>query len=116
VADYLEDVCHLRYLSLDEKGEHPSVLITLFSSIMSAIKAVGFFGAIVCTLAAIVAGTFEAATDLTDWRAKFAILISSALLIPILLFVAGLLMQLASKPANTQSSGMKKMSKAVGAD
>jgi len=116
LADYLEDASHLRYLRLDENGEHPSVPLTLFSCTMSAIKAAGFFGALVCTLAAIVAGTFEAASDLTDWRAKFAILMSSALLIPILLFVAGLLMQLASRPAKTQSGDMKKMSKAAGAD
>jgi uncharacterized protein (DUF2235 family) len=116
LADYLEDACHLRYLSLDEKGAHPSVLLTLFSSAVSVVKSAGFFGALVCTLAGIVAGTFEAASDLTDWRAKFAILMSSALLIPILLFVAGLLMQLASKPTKTQSGGIKKMSKAVGAD
>jgi hypothetical protein len=116
VADYVEDACHLRYLSLDERGAHPSLLLTLFSSIMTAIKAVGFFGALLCTLIAIVAGTFEAAADLTDWRAKFAILMSTALLIPALLFVVGLLMQLASRPAKTQSGGIKNMSKAVGAD
>jgi predicted branched-subunit amino acid permease len=116
LADYLEDACHLRYLRLDEKGEHPSIALTLFSFTMSALKTVGFAGAIVCTLAAIVAGTFEAASDLTDWRAKFAILISTALLIPILLFVAGVIAQLASGPTKVRSGGIKKMSKAVGAD
>jgi uncharacterized protein (DUF2235 family) len=116
LADYLEDACHLRYLRLDEKGAHPTVLLTLFSCTMSAVKIFGFVGALICTLAGIVAGTLEAASDLTDWRAKFAILVSSALLIPILLFVAGLVAQLVSRPAKIRSDGMKKMSKAVGAD
>jgi uncharacterized protein (DUF2235 family) len=114
LADYLEDACHLRYLRLDENGERPSLPLTLFSCTMSAVKAICFIGALVCTLAGIVAGTFEVALDLTDWRAKFAILMSSALLIPILLFLAGLLM--ASRTAKTPSGGVKKMSKPVGVD
>lgn len=116
LADYAEDACHLRYLRLDEKGRRPSYLIALFSCTMSAVKALGFVVALVCTLAGIVAGTFEVASDLTDWRAKIAILMSSALLIPVLIFIAALLIQLVIRPSKTQPGGTRKLSRAAGAD
>jgi uncharacterized protein (DUF2235 family) len=88
-ANYLEDVCHLAYVRLHARGAQPSLVLTIFSSLLFAIKAASVTIALVGALGALVAGTLRVSSDLADWRAKCAILVSSAFLLAIALLVVG---------------------------
>jgi uncharacterized protein (DUF2235 family) len=77
-TDYLEDACHFRYRSLHEHGQTPSAALTLFSCSMSWIKFAAFGLALILTLGAVLGGTWQLKSLLSDWRAKIALLISVA--------------------------------------
>jgi hypothetical protein len=96
-ANYLEDASHLTYLRLHARDAQPSAALTLFSSLMLAMKAVAVTVALAGAIAAIVVGTFDAASNLSGWRAKFAILVSSVLLLAIALYIVGRLVHFFDK-------------------
>lgn len=78
-TDYLEDACHLRYIRVYETTSDPKkipAILPLFSCTMTLIKDVtfGLSGAI-ATLA-VIAGTWAAIGELTDWRAKIAVVLT----------------------------------------
>ncbi|MGD0777344.1 MAG: DUF2235 domain-containing protein, partial [Candidatus Solibacter sp.] len=99
-ANYLEDACHLTYLRLHAKGSQPGWALTVFSSAMFAVKAASLTAALVFTAWALVAGTLQVSGDLTDSRAKSAILVSSGLLLAIAVYVVGLLIHFFGKSAD----------------
>jgi hypothetical protein len=78
-ADYLEDACQLKYFRLHEKGEKPSAVLTVFSCTMSTVKFAGFFSGFAMVLGNLAAGTLDVGCDLAGWRARFVVLISSAM-------------------------------------
>jgi hypothetical protein len=97
-ADYLEDACHLTYLRLHKRRAQPPLALTLFSCTMSAVKAAAFMGALCCALAAIVAGVLAVSSNLTQWRARFAILIASGIALAMAVYLAGRLVHFFAKP------------------
>lgn len=103
-ANYLEDACHLTYLRLHAKGAQASWALTVCSSVTLAIKGAGVTVALAGVLGALVAGTLQVSLDLTDWRAKLAILVSSGLLLAIAVYVAGRLVHFFDKPRSEPSS------------
>jgi uncharacterized protein (DUF2235 family) len=79
-ADYLEDFTHLRYVKLYEnEPEHsaPSPILTPFSFLMTLIKDVSFVTAGIITLLGALAGTHAMFSQVADWRAKFAIVLTA---------------------------------------
>jgi hypothetical protein len=103
-ANYLEDACHLRFLRLHAKGQQPGAALSVFSGLMLAIKAAGVTVALAGAAAAMVLGTFEVASDLSGWRAKFAILISSVFLLAILVYIVGRVVHLFDKRPHVAGS------------
>ncbi len=59
VADYGEDLCHLRCLRLHQKGKCPSIAHALVGSVMTWVKLIGFFGEGALTLAIVTAATIK---------------------------------------------------------
>ena len=59
VADYGEDLCHLRCLRLHQKGKCPSIAHALVGSVMTCVKLIGFFGEGALTLAIVTAATIQ---------------------------------------------------------
>jgi hypothetical protein len=92
-ANYLEDACHLTFLRGYGEGSKPSWALTVFSSAMFAVKAASVTAALALTAWALVAGTLQVSGDLTDWRAKSAILVSCGFLLAIVVYFAGLLIR-----------------------
>ncbi|MGQ0649529.1 MAG: phospholipase effector Tle1 domain-containing protein [Gemmatimonadaceae bacterium] len=78
VADAVEDVCHLRYLALHERGAEPSVALTLTSIVSTVIKFAAFIPAMALVVWALVKGTLRVSTlaHLTGWRGTVGLLIS----------------------------------------
>ena len=78
LADYGEDLCHLRCLRLHQKGKCPSIGLALVGSVMTWVKLIGFFGEGALTLAIVTAATvriYEAPTGY-GWRGLIVIAIS----------------------------------------
>jgi hypothetical protein len=78
LADYGEDLSHLRCLRLHQKGACPSLGLALVGSVMTWVKLIGFFGAGALTLAIVTAATariYEAPTGY-GWRGLVALAIS----------------------------------------
>jgi uncharacterized protein (DUF2235 family) len=78
VADYGEDLCHLRCLRLHQKGKCPPVPLAVVSSVMTWVKLVGFFGEGVLTLVIVAAATLRIydAPTMYGWRGLVALAIS----------------------------------------
>jgi hypothetical protein len=77
LADYGEDLCHLRCLRLHEKRQVPSIVLALLSAVMTWIKLVGFFGAAALTAWIITAATYRIyeVPDSYGWRGFIALAI-----------------------------------------
>jgi len=78
LADYGEDLCHLRCLRLHQKGKCPSIGLALVGSVMTWVKLIGFFGEGALTLAIVTAATvriYEAPTGY-GWRGLIVLAIS----------------------------------------
>jgi uncharacterized protein (DUF2235 family) len=78
VADYGEDVCHLRCLRLHRKGKCPSIGLALVGGVMTWVKLIGFIGEGVLTLAIVTAATIRIydAPIGYGWRGLVALAIS----------------------------------------
>lgn len=78
VADYFENVCHLRYIALHKRGAQPSTLLPLVAFGMTILKFVAFASAAFVTIAAVATGSWEVALlgESTGWRGTVALLIS----------------------------------------
>lgn len=85
IADYCEDFCHLRYLTLHSRGQAPSAALPLFSVTMTMMKFAMLLASGLLTLAALAAGICDVALlgEKTGWRGTLSLLISalSALLL-----------------------------------
>jgi hypothetical protein len=79
VTDYLEDICHLHYLKLNENGSEPSLAETLFSALMSHIKLGLFLAAAGMVLWAVFTGSWEVLGfgGAAGWRGAVALLITA---------------------------------------
>jgi uncharacterized protein (DUF2235 family) len=78
LADYGEDLCHLRCLRLHQKGKCPSTGLALVGGVMTWVKLIGFAGEAMLTLGIATAATiriFEAPTSY-GWRGLVALAIS----------------------------------------
>ncbi|HYL77673.1 MAG TPA: DUF2235 domain-containing protein [Bryobacteraceae bacterium] len=92
-TDYLEDICHLRYVALHGAGHAPPAPLTLFSSSMSTIKDTGVTVGLLVTTGAILYGTWTTRM-VSDWRPKVNILITTAFLLVAAVGVIGKLVYL----------------------
>ena len=104
-ADYLEDVCHLRYCALHERQANIPNALAAFSFVMSCVKFLIFGAAALFTTAAIVWGTLQLRTrsfldgetgaslglsdPFGDWRAKIAFALTWVVAAVVLAIVAG---------------------------
>jgi hypothetical protein len=78
VADYSEDLCHLRCLRLHQKGKCPSFALALTGGVMTWVKLIGFLGEGALTLAIVTAATiriYEAPVGY-GWRGLVVLAIS----------------------------------------
>lgn len=92
-TDYLEDICHLRYVAVHAAGHAPPALLPLFSSSMSIIKDACVTVGLLITTAAILYGTWTTRM-VSDWRPKVTILISTVFLLTAAVAVVGKLVYL----------------------
>ena len=78
-ADYIEDICHLRFLKLHERDEHPSRLITWLCAAMTSIKLVAFIGEALLTVVIVMAATLgiHEAPELYGWRGLLALAVTT---------------------------------------
>jgi len=78
-ADYIEDICHLRFLRLHERDEHPSLLITWLCAAMTSIKLVAFIGEALLTIVIVMAATLNIheAPELYGWRGLLALAVTT---------------------------------------
>ena len=79
-ADYIEDVCHLRYLTLHERNEAPSRLITWLGASMTLIKLIAFISESALTFLIVIVATMQIHTAPAPygWRGLLAVVISTA--------------------------------------
>ena len=79
LADYVEDLCHFRYLHLHKEGDVPSMPLTLFSFTVTVIKFIAWFLAEFLTFGALIGGSVEVARagEFVGWRGTVALLIST---------------------------------------
>jgi len=79
-ADYTEDICHLRYLTLHERNEAPSLLLTWLGAAMTLIKLIAFIGEGALTFVVVIAATLRihSAPELYGWRGLLALAVSIA--------------------------------------
>jgi uncharacterized protein (DUF2235 family) len=91
LADYLEDICHFRYLALHKRGAVPSALLPVFAFAMTIIKFAAFTCASLLTLGALVLGSVKVAMagELVGWRGTLALLISAFTVLVILAIPVG---------------------------
>jgi hypothetical protein len=75
LADYGEDICHLRCLRLHQRSRVPSIGLVLLGAVMTAVKLVGFYGSAALTLAITTAATMRIyeAPDAYGWRGLIAL-------------------------------------------
>jgi hypothetical protein len=87
-ADYIEDICHLRYLKLHERNEPPSRLVTWLGAAMTLVKLVAFIGEAVLTFAIVVVATLRihGSPEVYGWRGLLALAVSTT----VFAIVAGL--------------------------
>ena len=77
-ADYIEDVCHLRFLRLHERNEYPSILLTWLGAAMTCIKVAAFSIEAALTFVIVIAATLRIheAPQLYGWRGLLALMVS----------------------------------------
>jgi len=77
-ADYIEDICHLRFLRLHERDERPSLLVTWLCAAMTSIKLVAFIGEAALTVIIVVAATLSIhqAPEIYGWRGLLALAVT----------------------------------------
>jgi hypothetical protein len=77
-ADYVEDICHLRFLRLHERDERPSLLVTWLCAAMTSIKLVAFIGEAALTVVIVVAATLSIhqAPEIYGWRGLLALAVT----------------------------------------
>ena len=85
-ADYIEDICHLRFLRLHERDEHPSVLITWLCAAMTSIKLVAFIGEALLTVMIVIAATLRIhdMPEFYGWRGLLALAVTTATMLLVL--------------------------------
>jgi uncharacterized protein (DUF2235 family) len=78
VADYAENLCHFRYLSLHDDGRMPGRVLTVFSFLMTLVKFAGFFIGILGVAGALLCASGHIAWDphRYGWRGLIALLVS----------------------------------------
>jgi uncharacterized protein (DUF2235 family) len=78
-ADYIEDICHLRFLRLHERDEHPSLFMTWLCAAMTSIKLVAFIGEALLTVVIVMAATLSIhdAPELYGWRGLVALAVTT---------------------------------------
>ena len=78
LADYGEDLCHLRCLRLHQKNHLPSFALVLLGAVMTSVKLIGFYGSAALTLAITAVATvwIYNAPDAYGWRGLVALGIS----------------------------------------
>jgi hypothetical protein len=78
-ADYIEDICHLRFLKLHERDEHPSLFITWLCAAMTSIKLVAFIGEALLTIIIVIAATLNIheRPELYGWRGLLALAVTT---------------------------------------
>jgi uncharacterized protein (DUF2235 family) len=78
LADYGEDLCHLRSLRLHQKGTCPSIGLALVGGVMTWVKLIGFIGEAMLTLGIAGAATIRIFEDPTiyGWRGLVVLTIS----------------------------------------
>jgi uncharacterized protein (DUF2235 family) len=91
LADYGEDICHLRYVALQKRGAKPSPFLPLLSFAMTALKFAAFSSAGFITLSALVIGSWKIALlgESTGWRGTVALLISLLVALAIIVVLVG---------------------------
>jgi hypothetical protein len=106
VGDYLEDTCHLRYLSLHEKGRLPSALLTMFSWTMSTVKNLLVVVGLLGTMAAILGGAYQVLNaGSTGLRTVVAVLVCLLALILAAVIIVGRLVYLFAAPKEGGATG-----------
>jgi hypothetical protein len=106
-ADYIEDVCHLRYLKLHERDRHPSALLTWLGAAMTWIKLAAFLSEAVLTVVIVIAATLRIhdAPALYGWRGLIALAVSiTAVTIVLGLAVWSILYRLSTKASRDQDA------------
>ena len=80
VSDYVEDICHLRFLKLHANGKTPPAPLVALSFLMTHVKFVAFGAELVLTLSIIAAASYRLGAGPTDigWRGLLALAISGA--------------------------------------
>jgi hypothetical protein len=108
-ADYIEDICHLRYLKLYEResGKNkPSAILTLFSFTATLIKDVAFVASGCIAVLAVLAGTQGVFPQITDWRAKIAVVLTgigiASLVLLVIAAVTGFIRKRGQQPTPTK--------------
>ena len=79
VADYIENICHFRYLSLHTKSSTPSAVITVACRLITCVKDLGFCIGALATLASIAHATWLIwlAPEKYGWRGLLGLSISA---------------------------------------
>jgi hypothetical protein len=79
VADYTEDLVHLRCLRLHEKNQSPSSRLALFGAAMTFVKMLGFLAGGALTMIITAAATLRiyAAPEMYGWRGLIALAITT---------------------------------------
>ena len=106
-ADYIEDVCHLRYLRLHERDRHPSAFLTWLGTAMTWIKLVAFGSEAILTVVIVIAATLRIhdAPELYGWRGLVALAVSiTAVTIVLGLIVWSILYRLSTKASRDQDA------------
>jgi hypothetical protein len=77
-ADYLEDVCHLRFLKVHEGDEYPSLFLTWLGAAMTSIKVVALSVEGALTLVIVIAATLRIheTPQPYGWRGALALIVS----------------------------------------
>ena len=83
IADYLENSCHLRYLSLYEKEKTPNALLTGFALTSTALKTIAFSVGYVTVVLIMLWASIRIAVSPHEygWRGLIALLITAATLL-----------------------------------
>jgi hypothetical protein len=91
VADYFEDLCHLRYLSLHEAKRVPSLVLTTSASLVTSIKFAGFVPAFLITLYGMAAANWQLLFETPDWRSVAVLLLALLFIFVFAVYVSGLI-------------------------
>lgn len=78
-ADYIEDICHLRFVRLHERDGHPSLFLTWLCAAMTSIKLVAFIGEALLTVVIVMTATLRIhdAPELYGWRGLLALAVTT---------------------------------------